>query len=161
MAAAPAPRLTALAPGSAEDLDAVMRIMGEAFLPCFGEGWSRSQCAGILPLAGVTLTLARTVDGSIAGFALARAVMDEAELLLIAVDRAHQGQGLGALLLDAFVADARAAGRALLHLEVRDGNRAIHLYERYGFEIIGRRKAYYRGPDGARHDAITMAINLD
>ena len=160
MAASPAPRLYALERGGVDDLDAVMRVMEEAFPPCFGEGWSRSQCAGILPLVGVSLTLAREVDGSVAGFALARIVLDESELLLIGVDRAHQGQGVGGLLLDQFIAAGRAMGLKVLHLEVRDGNRAIHLYERNGFETIGRRKAYYKAPNDERHDAITMAINL-
>lgn len=160
MAASPAPRLYAVTPGGVDDLDAVMRVMGEAFPPCFGEGWSRSQCAGILPMTGVTLSLARDGDGDVAGFALARTVMDESELLLIGVDRAHQGQGVGSLLLDGFVAAGRALGLRLLHLEVRDGNRAIHLYRRHGFETIGRRKDYYRAKDGNRHDAVTMAIDL-
>src|SRR6185436_1922852 len=44
--------------GGADDLDEVMRIMTVAFQPCFGEAWSRSQCAGILPMHGVSLTLA-------------------------------------------------------------------------------------------------------
>ncbi len=160
MAASPAPRLYAVMPGGVDDLDSVMRVMNEAFLPCYGEGWSRSQCAGILPLTGVSLTLAREADGTIAGFALARDVLDESELLLIGVDAAHQGQGVGSLLLDAFVMAGRTRGLRILHLEVRDGNRAIDLYRRYGFETIGRRKAYYRAPDGRRHDAITMAIDL-
>ena len=160
MAASPAPRLYTLERGGVDDLDAVMRVMEEAFEPCFGEGWSRSQCAGILPMAGVTLTLAREGDGTVAGFALARAVLDESELLLIGVDRAHRGQGVGGLLLDRFIAAGREMGLRLLHLEVRDGNRAIHLYERNGFETIGRRRAYYKALTGERHDAITMAINL-
>ena len=160
MAASPAARLYTLERGGVDDLDAVMRVMEEAFEPCFGEGWSRSQCAGILPMTGVSLTLAREGDGTVAGFALARAVLDESELLLIGVDRAHRGQGVGGLLLDQFIAAGREMGLRLLHLEVRDGNRAIHLYERNGFETIGRRKAYYKAPTGDRHDAITMAINL-
>lgn len=160
MAASPAPRLYTLERGGVDDLDAVMRVMEEAFEPRFGEGWSRSQCAGILPMTGVSLTLAREGDGTVAGFALARAVLDESELLLIGVDRAHRGQGVGGLLLDQFIAAGREMGLRLLHLEVRDGNRAIHLYERNGFETIGRRKAYYKAPTGDRHDAITMAINL-
>ena len=44
-----------LALGASDDLDAVMDIMAAAFDPRFGEGWTRSQCAGILPLSGVVL----------------------------------------------------------------------------------------------------------
>jgi len=55
MAAAPQIPTFQLAAGGAGDLADVMRVMNSAFSPSFGEGWSQSQCAGILPLAGVRL----------------------------------------------------------------------------------------------------------
>ncbi len=144
-------------PGGVEDLDDVMRIMSGAFRPCFGEGWSRSQCAGILPMSGVTLTIGADEDGAV-GFALARAVLDEAELLLIAVDPDRQGRGAGDALLQHFIADARARGAHRLHLEVRDGNPAVELYRASGFVPAGRRRNYYRGPEGERYDAVTLML---
>lgn len=156
MAAHPAPRQFALTEGGPGDLDDVMRVMDSAFSSEFGEGWSRSQCGGILPLAGVRLVIARTAEGDAAGFTLERAVADEAELLLLAVEPRFQSQGLGSLLLAHFI-DAYSAGPiGKLHLEVRDGNRAVAMYQRSGFRAAGRRMDYYRGRDGARHDAITM-----
>lgn len=146
--------------GGARDLDDVMRVMGGAFSAEFGEGWSRSQCAGILPLQGVRLVVARTAAGDVAGFSLDRAVADEAELLLLAVAPAFQSRGLGSLLLDAFVAEHGAGAVNRLHLEVRDGNPAVGLYQRAGFSAAGRRIDYYRGGDGRRHDAITMVREL-
>lgn len=141
-----------------DDLDAVMAIMAAAFEPTYGEAWTRSQCAGILPMAGVSLRLAVRGDGTVAGFALLRAIADEAELLLIAVDPATQHKGIGAALVDDFVAFATARGARRLHLEVRDGNSAIILYERAGFSLVGRRRDYYRGLDGHKRDALTMAF---
>ena len=160
MAAAPSARDFALALGGPSDLDDVMRVMDSAFSSEFGEGWSRSQCGGILPLAGVRLVVARSAEGEPAGFTLERSVADEAELLLLAVDPRFQGQGLGSLLLGRFI-DAHADGPAAkLHLEVRDGNPAVAMYRRSGFRAAGRRIDYYRGRDGARHDAITMVREL-
>ena len=78
-------RTVRLAPGESADLDAVMDVMTSAFDPGFGEGWTRSQCAGILPLSGVLLMLARDEQGKVQGFSLLRTVADEAELLLLAV----------------------------------------------------------------------------
>ncbi|HVF38029.1 MAG TPA: GNAT family N-acetyltransferase [Sphingomicrobium sp.] len=143
--------------GGVDQLDQVMLIMERAFNPCFGEAWTRSQCAGILPMAGVTLTIAEDDRGPI-GFSLARAVADEAELLLIAVDPASQGNGAGRCLLDHFIASARDAGAHKLHLEMRDGNRAGSLYRSAGFAPAGRRRGYYKGPDGEHHDAITLML---
>ena len=72
--------------GTLDDLDAVMKVMESAFGTRFGEAWTRSQCAGILPMAGVSLMLTRDGDdGTPVGFSLSRSVMDESELLLIAV----------------------------------------------------------------------------
>jgi len=88
-----------LVQGSADDLDAVMQVMTAAFPDRFGEAWTRSQCAGILPLSGVQLILARDPGRKVCGFSLLRTVADEAELLLLAVSRAAQRQGIGATLL--------------------------------------------------------------
>ena len=165
----PAPSPAPLAPGHAgprireyggHDMDAVMEIMNAAFDPTYGEAWTRSQCAGILPMAGVTLRIAEDAAGAIAGFALIRAIADEAELLLIAVDPGAQHQGIGAALVDDFRAFAKSRGAGRLHLEVRDGNSAIILYERAGFALVGRRRDYYRGRDGHKRDALTLALEL-
>lgn len=161
MSSKPAPPASVLlVRGGADDLDSVMAIMASAFDARYGEGWSRSQCAGILPLNGVTLTLARDGGGVARGFALERAVADEAELLLLAVDQPAQGMGFGGELLRDFIEAGKSGGRALLHLEVRDGNPAVAMYQRHGFRAVGRRKDYYRGSDGSRHDAVTMALDL-
>ena len=141
----------------ADDLDAVMTIMDAAFPPSFGEAWTRSQCAGILPMAGVALRLAHDADGNVTGFSLMRVVADEAELLLIAVDPVAQHSGIGGALLDDFVDIATGQGARRLHLEVRDGNPAIALYQVVGFKLAGRRRDYYHGPDGEARDALTLA----
>lgn len=154
----PSPQPFVIREFASDDMDAVMAVMAAAFEPTYGEAWTRSQCAGILPMAGVSLRLADRGDGSIAGFALLRAIADEAELLLIAVDPAHQHKGIGAALVDDFVAFATARGARRLHLEVRDGNSAILLYERAGFILVGRRRDYYRGLDGHKRDALTLAL---
>jgi len=159
MAAAPADQAFVLAAGGPGDLDDVMQVMTAAFPAEYGEGWSRSQCGGILPLAGVRLVVARTAQGEAAGFTLERAVADEAELLLLAVAPRFQSQGLGSLLLGRFVEAHRGGPIGHLHLEVRDGNRAVAMYQRSGFRTAGRRIAYYRGKDGNRHDAITMVLD--
>ncbi|MBW0145579.1 GNAT family N-acetyltransferase [Sphingomicrobium clamense] len=157
MATSPVPREILLEPGGWEDIDAVMAVMDDAFPPCFGERWSKSQIAGVLPLTGVRLLLAHDggAEAPIVGFALWRTVSDESELLLLAVHTSAQGQGLGRALLEDFAEQAIADGATRLHLEVRDGNPANRLYASEGFDVAGRRRAYYRGVDGERHDALT------
>lgn len=145
-----------LTEGGLGDLEAVMAVMAASFDPRFGEAWTAAQCAGLLPLPGVWLSLARDEAGP-QGFALARIVADEAELLLLAVRREAQGKGIGTLLLERFGRLSRLRGAARLHLEVRDGNPAINLYKRAGYALVGRRRDYYNGPEGRRYDALTLA----
>jgi ribosomal-protein-alanine N-acetyltransferase len=144
--------------GGADDLDGVMTVMGAAFPARFGEAWTRSQCAGILPMTGVKLMLARASDGSSVGFSLYRTIADDSELLLLAVDPQQQGKGIGRTLLDRFVEDARNDGARRIHLEVRDGNRATRLYEAAGFTEVNRRRNYYRGNGGSQFDALTFVL---
>src|SRR5215212_1937508 len=100
-------------PGASQHIDAVMRVMDAAFGDRFGEAWTRSQLGGILPMAGVSLMLAREPDGGhITGFSLYRTVADEAELLLIAVVPSHHRRGVGRMLLDNFLDRARNDGVA-------------------------------------------------
>ena len=147
--------------GCFADLDDVMRIMEAAFGTAYGEAWTRSQCAGILPMAGVELTIARTEEeGEPAGFSLVRMVADESELLLLAVTPEQRRQGIGSRLLDGFVDQARDQGVRRVHLEVRDGNPATILYRNSGFVQAGRRRNYYHGEDGRRFDALTLVRDL-
>ena len=143
------------------DLDAVLEVMGVAFDPRFGEAWSASQLTGSMTQPDSWARLAR--DGNMTiGFSLCRRIVDEAELLLVAVVPAARAQGIGAMLIDAAAADARARGVITMFLEMRDGNHAAaRLYQRRGFTEIGRRRDYYRGSDGGRFDAVTMRRNLN
>jgi len=146
-----------LVPGGSADLDAVMDVMASAFDPRFGESWTRSQCAGILPLSGVMLILAQDEGEAVHGFSLLRVVADEAELLLLAVAPGAQRRGVGACLLHHFIDLGRDRDVRRLHLEVRDGNPAVAMYQAFGFKAEGRRSKYYCGQDGSQHDALTMA----
>jgi len=65
---------------------------------------------------------------------------------------------VGQSLLDEFITTARAMGAVRLHLEVRDGNPAVKMYQAAGFVPAGRRRNYYRGPEGSTHDAVTLML---
>ena len=149
-----------LSTGGSGDLDGVMEVMTTAFDGGFGEGWSRSQCAGILPLSGVVLTVARDAGG---------------RPRLLAAARRRRRVGIAAArrpprrpaprhrrpLIDHFIDTSRASGATRLHLEVRDGNRATAMYQAFGFAPAGRRTNYYRGNDGRLFDAVTMVLDLN
>jgi len=141
--------------GDASDLDRIDRMIADAFDPRWGEAWTRNQVIGILAVPGVWLTIAEQ-GGRAVGFALIRGVLDEAELLLLAVVREARRKGVGAALLRSVVGDCALRGIDSLHLEVRDGNDAIKLYRNSGFTKIGERRDYYRGPNGQSYSALTL-----
>ena len=148
-----------LVQGNADDLDAVMLVMSAAFPAQFGEAWTRSQCAGILPMTGVKLVLAEDDEGKVVGFSLYRTIVDDSELLLLAVHPDSRGRGIGRQLLSYFIDDSRKKGASRIHLEVRDGNSAIEVYHAAGFEQINRRRNYYRGRGGESFDALTFVLS--
>lgn len=142
-----------------EAIDSVMGIMSEAFDPEFGEAWNRAQCLGILGLPNVWLMLA-TYKNKSSGFALARRILDETELLLIGVKPEYRGHGIGKQLLEFTINEARQHGSSFIHLEVREGNAALLMYKKAGFGIVGRRLSYYRGLSQQSFDALTLKRQL-
>lgn len=118
-------------------------------------GWSAAEYQDLLGSPGVFAV------GDDTGFALGRAIVDEAELLMLCVDPGHWRRGLGQRWLAAYEAEARLRGAALSHLEVDAGNAAaIALYRSAGYLQSGRRRGYYTGPDGHAADAILFRKSL-
>ena len=95
-------------------------------------------------------------QGQVVGFCILQPVLDEANLLLMAIHPSQQGKGLGYQLLEASIAQLKNSPLQIF-LEVRESNQAaIALYEKSGFHQIDLRKNYYPKPDGAREHAIIM-----
>jgi [ribosomal protein S18]-alanine N-acetyltransferase len=149
-----------------DDLDRIMAVMKGAFDPQWGEAWNRRQVSDSLAFASTHYLLIDPGGGEptgevpAAGFTLVRAAPGEEELLLIGVVPEARGKGLGQALLRRAVIDAEARGAERLFLEMRANNPARRLYERFGFQAIGRRRDYYRAADGTKLDAITFAYEL-
>lgn len=73
------------------------------------------------------------------------AILDEAHITILGVHPHYQRQGLGQALFVALLGSAVTRGLERATLEVRASNqRAIALYEKFGFRTAGRRKRYYQ-----------------
>jgi [ribosomal protein S18]-alanine N-acetyltransferase len=145
--------------GARNALGDAMDVMALAFDPVYGEAWTLPQLAGVMAMPGTWLTIAR-VDAAPLGFALVRSVLDECELLLLAVHPLWRGRGIGRTLLIDSLKTARRRGIRSMNLEVRASNTAVKLYEDIGFEYVHRRPGYYRGNDGQLYDALSFRIEM-
>lgn len=93
-------------------------------------------------------------SGRVVGFLVARATApDEREILNIAVESTLRRSGIGRILMETVLAEARGTA---WYLEVRESNEAaINLYKTLGFLPSGRRENYYHEPVEA---AIVMRL---
>lgn len=92
------------------------------------------------------------IDGDIVtGYVGSQTVLGESDMMNLAVHPDYQRQGIGEALVLALMEGLKAQGSHCLTLEVRASNDpAKHLYEKLGFQVVGRRRNYYRSP---REDA--------
>jgi [ribosomal protein S18]-alanine N-acetyltransferase len=144
------------------DEDAIrdcMTVMAGAFDPQFGEAWTAAQLRSMMSMPGAALVIGRLDDVPV-GFGLLRAIVGEAELLLLAVSPLHRGVGHGRRILDRCLMVAERSGADCVFLEVRDSNPAVHLYSKAGFNQYSRRKDYYLGAAGCRYDALSFKAIL-
>jgi ribosomal-protein-alanine N-acetyltransferase len=139
-----------LRPMRLADLPAVMELEEELFAP---DTWTVSMYRDELSRTGTRHYLVAVDGDDVAGYAGLIAYADEAHVATIGVTGKRQGEGIGALLLDALLAEADRRSPVVL-LEVRADNEVAQgLYRRRGFTEIGRRRGYYQ-PSGA--DAVVM-----
>lgn len=100
------------------------------------------------------------LHGQPIGHGVLQLILDEAHLLNITINPNQQGQGYGLALLTHLMDQAQTQGARDCYLEVRASNQAAYrLYERFGFNEIGRRPNYYPAAQG-REDALVMACSL-
>ena len=138
-------------PANLADLPALTQIDAA----CRDQPWSAAQLSASLnPPSQMVVA---ECDGAIAGFLAWQTILDEAEIHLIDTAPARQRQGVASALLRYLCQQGTAAGWQRLLLEVRADNRpALALYQGFGFQMNGRRRAYYPSRDGLRVDALLM-----
>jgi ribosomal-protein-alanine N-acetyltransferase len=129
------------------DIPVLTALHAACFTAAWDQPWTERSFAEVLRMPGSGAYIAALGTEPV-GFALARVVADEAELLLIGMHPEHRRAGHGRRLLAHVCAALRASGAARLFLEVAESNpAAIALYRAAGFEPVGRRAKYYENQD--------------
>lgn len=139
----------------ASDLGDVTRIERESF----ADPWGNADFRSVLQSPqSIFLVAVDSVSEAVVGYAVALTVLDESEILNIAVNPSMRGRGLGGRLLDAAIAEVVARGAVAAFLEVRESNAAARaLYRSRGFEELSRRRGYYRTPV---EDALVLRLAM-
>jgi ribosomal-protein-alanine N-acetyltransferase len=139
-----------LRPMTTDDLPAILELEEDLFAP---DTWSAATYRDELAQTDTRHYLVAESGSGIVGYGGLIAYDDEAHIATLGVAVDRQGEGLGALLLDALLAEADRRSPVVL-LEVRADNEVAQgLYRRRGFAEIGRRRRYYQ-PSGT--DAVVM-----
>ncbi len=125
---------------------------------CFSRPWSRQMLAEELENNCAAFLVA--LDGeAVVGYAGVMVMADEGYITNVAVYPEYRGQGIAAQLMQVFCNFAEGNKLAFLTLEVRPSNAAaIALYQKFGFEEVGRRKNYYDLP---KEDALILTKYYD
>lgn len=124
---------------------------------CFSDPWSEKSVASELnnPLS---LWLIAEVDGVVAGYVGSQTVLDSADMMNLAVSPSFRRQGIGERLVNCLTEELKEKGVKTLLLEVRISNEpARELYQKLGFEVVGKRPRYYEKP---REDALILRKEL-
>jgi ribosomal-protein-alanine N-acetyltransferase len=145
-----------LRPATEADLNQIVQIERA----CFADPWTEESFQRILTGHSAIFQVVGYPPGfDVAGYVIAFAIGEDAELLNIAVHSDHRGKGLAGQMLDAVLIELGRRGVRNAFLEVRESNGAARaLYGSRGFTEIGRRRNYYRRPV---EDALVMRRLLE
>ena len=95
-------------------------------------------------------------DEQITGFICGRRILDEGEILNLAVKPSERSGGVGKALVQALLERFGRENVLQVFLEVRESNLgAISFYQGLGFKQAGKRPGYYRNPTEA---ALVLAL---
>ncbi len=129
-------------PMTERDLDGVMAIENASF----SDAWSRAGFEDSLeqPYA---LMLTAKYGENVAGYCCLYQMLDEGEIINVAVAPDCRGLGVGLRMLEHLLALGKDRGIIRFLLDVRVSNApAIRLYEKAGFAILAQQKNFYQSP---------------
>jgi len=134
-----------LRPFEVSDLPAVLEIEQASF----PSPWRPEFFLNELHNASARLVVAEGA-GQVIGYFCRWLVADEVHILDVAVHPAYRRRGVGKLLLQEILTEARQNRARTASLEVRVGNQpAIALYQAFGFQQVAVRRQYYENGEDA------------
>ena len=125
---------------------------------CFSEPWSEKALEESLA-SSLSHFFVFVEGGRVIGYMGLYAVAGEGSVTNVATHPDHRRKGVGKALVENAVAVGKELGLEYITLEVRQSNLpARELYEKCGFQIVGKRRNFYTAPT---EDAIIMNCFFD
>lgn len=139
-----------IVPMQPQHIDQLERLEKE----CFSASWSYDALVSELSNPLAVFRVAQLPDGSVAGYVGMHHIVDEGFICNIAVFSQYRRQGVATALMQELDDYAKENEMASVSLEVRQSNlSAQQLYEKSGFEVVGKRRNFYVNPT---EDALIM-----
>ncbi len=133
------------------------KALADIHKACFAKSWSHLEFESFFERAGVFAAIAYNKKQEKVGFVLCWLIEDQCDLLSMGVLPDYRRDGVGQMLLDFAMHNAKSLDAKFMVLEVNIKNVAAHtLYEEQGFEKFSIRKGYYTNADGTLADAVCM-----
>ena len=127
---------------------------------CFEETWNEESICEILKMAGAIGFLIWAKNTRPQGFILLRVAADEAEIISIGIVPEARQKGLAGILLQEAIKRVLVSNATKMLFEVAENNVAARaFYEKFGFQVVGRRSGYYR-QSSKKLDAIIYSLKL-
>ena len=140
-------------PMSHEDLDRVLEIDRQSF----SVPWTARSYRFELERNPVSRLFVAEYEGRVVGYIGLWELIDEGHISTLAVAPGYRRRGIASRLIETGLRSLAERGVELASLEVRESNNAAQeLYRGFGFEVAGRRRAYYRDN---REDALIMSLH--
>lgn len=137
----------------AEDINGVMEVERESFSTPWTEQLFYDELNNERTVYFVVCN-----DGEVVAYGGMWHIVDEGQITNIAVKKDFRKQGIASMILTRLIDFAKEHEIEVIGLEVRAGNsNALGLYEKFGFEAVGKRKNYYKNPT---EDAILMDLRF-
>jgi len=123
----------------------------------FPSPWSRSSFEAEL-LHDYSICLIISNDNTVVAYTVFWIIEDEIHIANLAVKETFRKVGIASWIIDIIFSIAEVNNTNVMHLEVRKSNiKAINLYQKFGFKIVGIRKNYY---ETEKEDAILMSLKV-
>lgn len=123
------------------DIDRIVELEKQLFT----SAWSKEDFVYELTVNPYGCYLVVDIDNQVQGYIGVWLMGDQSQITTLGIDKQCQGQGLSKKLMDCVIEITKELKYPRITLEVRvSNNKAISLYQQYGFKQAALRKNYYQ-----------------